>query len=110
MDKKIKEEIISFILEKGTGGIDNILESISPVSVVAIGLKDSLKGYILNTKKILHNNTNRYVFFLYSKIPGRLYYYLSDETFTKIDTCKKELEQYIKLFPLYGFRKSHCIT
>ena len=110
MERENRKLIIDFILKEGTIDVDPILESISPISLVVIGLNNSLKGFIIRTSKIIPNYKRTFMFFLYTKIPGKFYYYLSDDEYTRIDICRKEMEQYLRLFPLYGFRKSHCYS
>ena len=110
MDKENRQKIIDYILGNGIIELDSILEPISPISIEAIGLINSLKGFIIRTYKIIPDYKKNFMFFLYSKIPGKLFYYLSDDEYYRLEDCKKDMEQYIKLFPLYGFRKSHCRT
>ena len=110
MDSISKKTIIDYIFSKGILNVDSLLESVSCISIEAIGLNNTLKGFIINTKKIIKNFPKKYVFFVYSKIPGKLFYFLSDDDYNNLIECKNDLNQYVKLFPFFGFRKSHCMT
>ena len=110
MTSNDKKKIIDYIFTDGMLNVDIFLEKISKISIQAIGLNNTLKGYVFNIKKVLKVSPKKYIFFVYSKIPGKLFFFLSDSEYDEINKCKEDLTQYIKLFPFFGFRKSHCIT
>lgn len=105
-----RKKVIEYIFSKGILHVDFILEKISRISIQAIGVNNTLKGYIINIKNFFHLANKRYIFFVYSKIPGKLFFFLSDDEYSSLEKCQEDLKYYIKLFPLYGFRKSHCMT
>ena len=53
MTSNDKKKIIDYIFTDGMLNVDVFLEKISKISIQAIGLNNTLKGYVFNIKKIL---------------------------------------------------------
>ena len=109
MKKEVEEIIKHQIEEIGIINIDKLFEKKAIISIEAIGMLYVLKGFLFKTKVFENNYSSKYGYFIYTKIPGKLYYYFSEKTYSNLQICQEDLKQKMRLFPLFGFRSKCCI-